>query len=187
MSLFQLFILFIKVNLISFGGPSVGISILENELVEKKKILTQKQMDEIYVTTNIVPGPVYIQLSVLIGYELKKFWGVVVCLLASISLIPFIAIILYFYVSKLIPEDKLNEFTYLMSPIIMMILVNFSFKTLKKNFTKVHKFIFFTECLLALALLVFFKMSLFVTLMITLGVVFFVHQFMFKVMKVGDK
>lgn len=181
MTLWELFILFCKINLLSFGGPNVGILILQQELVEKKKLLSQKQLDQMFVTTNIVPGPVFIQLSVLVGWEFKKFWGTIVCLLTSITLIPFLSIILFFYLSKIIPVDKYDKFVALMSPITIVLLFNFMLKTMKQSAKKVSIWVLCLEVVISLVLLVIFKLSLFVTLGIVVPLFFIVSQVVYKI------
>lgn len=184
MSLLELFILFAKVNLLSFGGPSIGISMLESELVEKRKILTQEQMDKIFVTTNIVPGPVFLQLSILIGYEIKKLWGFIICLLTSITLVPMLSIFIYFFLSNIIPQSKFDEFVVLMAPVTILILLNFIWKTLLKSSKQMNIFVLIFELICSLILLIVFKIALFPTLLITLVFVFFINQFLIKIVKV---
>lgn len=182
MNIWELFILFCKVNLLSFGGPSIGISIIEQELVTKKRILTQEELNKMFVTTNIVPGPVFIQLSVLIGYKFKKIIGVLICLLTSITIIPLLSIIFYFYVSKIIPTTKYNDFVILMSPVTILILFNFIIQTLKKIVkTSIKLIVVIIGLLLSILFLLIFKFSIFITLLCLAPLLFILGQFVFKI------
>lgn len=185
MSLWELFILFCKVNLFSFGGPNIGISILQQELVQKKKLLTQTSLDQMFVTTNIVPGPVFIQLSVLVGWEFQKIMGVLICLLTSMTIIPFLSIILFFYLSKIIPVDKYDQFVALMSPVTILILLNFAWKTFKQCAQKMYIGVLIIEVILSLILLLVVKLSLFMTLGIIVPTFFISSQISIKLK--GDK
>lgn len=180
MKLFQLFLLFCKVNLLSFGGPNVGIMIIEEELVNKKQLLSQEELEKMFVTTNVVPGPVFIQLSVLVGYKLASFWGVIVCLLTSITIIPGLSIFLYFYVSKIVPEQKYNDFIVLMSPVTIAILVSFALKTLKKCHVKIKLVVIIGALIGTIILMQVLHQSLFMCMFIMVPIMFFVNSSIIK-------
>lgn len=159
--------LFIKINLLSFGGPNVAISIIENELVIKEKIYTQEQLNKLFITTNVVPGPVFIQLSVIIGYEFKKIWGAIICLFISMSIIPGISIYIFFYLQKFIAPEKFHQFIVLLTPVIIIILLEFIYNSFKNISYKLNKYILFTEVFIS-AILIYFKVSIFIILLIVI-------------------
>ena len=69
---------FFKVGCLGFGGPLAVFSLLEDELVRKKKILSDKDFLEGAVLGDILPGPVTMDIVSYTGYRLKKWTGAVI-------------------------------------------------------------------------------------------------------------
>ncbi|MFB0525880.1 MAG: chromate transporter [bacterium] len=69
--------LFFKIGCLGFGGPMAVFSLLENELVRQRKILTDKDFLEGAVLGDILPGPVTMDIVTYTGYKLKKWSGAV--------------------------------------------------------------------------------------------------------------
>lgn len=166
MKLREIFYLFLKVNLFSFGGPNIGISILENELVKNRKLLKEDEFQKIFITTNIVPGPVFIQLSYLIGYKLNKFKGAAVALITSIMVVPILSIFTYFYLQNIISSKVMNNFILLMSPIIIIFISEFILNQLKKTVKKISKIIIIYEISLTLFLTLIFGFSTYLNILL---------------------
>ncbi len=76
--------LFFKIGCLGFGGPMAVFSLLENELVRKRKILTDKDFLEGAVLGDILPGPVTMDIVTYTGYKLKKWSGAVLSTLVFI-------------------------------------------------------------------------------------------------------
>jgi len=69
----QLATLFFKLGSIGFGGLVVQISMMEYEVVSRKRWLTREKFLDILGATNLVPGPNSIELAIHIGY-LRAGW-----------------------------------------------------------------------------------------------------------------
>lgn len=76
--------MFFKIGCFGFGGPMAVFSLLENELVHKKKILTDKDFLEGAVLGDILPGPVTMDIVTYTGYKLKKWSGALISTLVFI-------------------------------------------------------------------------------------------------------
>jgi len=76
--------LFFKIGCFGFGGPMAVFSLLENELVHRKKILTDKDFLEGAVLGDILPGPVTMDIVTYTGYKLKKWSGAFISTLVFI-------------------------------------------------------------------------------------------------------
>ena len=72
---FRQWFMFFKIGCLGFGGPMAVFSLLEDELVRNKKILTNKDFLEGAVLGDILPGPVTMDLVTYTGYKLKKWPG----------------------------------------------------------------------------------------------------------------
>src|SRR6186713_3203062 len=68
----------LKLGLISFGGPAGQISIMHSELVEKKKWISEERFLHALNFCMLLPGPEAQQLATYIGWLLHRTWGGIV-------------------------------------------------------------------------------------------------------------
>jgi chromate transporter len=74
----EAFRFWLKLGFISFGGPTGQIAIMQTELVEKKKWISQSRFLHALNYCMLLPGPEAIQLAIYIGWLLHKTWGGIV-------------------------------------------------------------------------------------------------------------
>src|SRR5437667_6614921 len=74
----EAFRFWLKLGFISFGGPAGQIAIMQTELVEKKKWISQSRFLHALNYCMLLPGPEAIQLAIYIGWLLHKIWGGIV-------------------------------------------------------------------------------------------------------------
>ena len=74
-SIFQLFITFFKTGLLTFGGGYAMIPILQREVSEKKKWISEMEMLDILAVSESTPGPIAVNTATYVGYEVAGFWG----------------------------------------------------------------------------------------------------------------
>jgi chromate transporter len=65
----------IKLGFISFGGPAGQISIMQQELVEKNRWISQPQFSRALNFCMILPGPEAQQLATYMGWRLHGLLG----------------------------------------------------------------------------------------------------------------
>jgi chromate transporter len=71
----KLFAVFFKIGLFTFGGGYAMIPMIQREIVEKKKWITEEDVLEIVVIAESTPGPVAINSATFVGYHVGGFWG----------------------------------------------------------------------------------------------------------------
>ncbi len=81
----------LKLGFISFGGPTGQIAIMQTELVEKKKWISQSRFLHALNYCMLLPGPEAIQLAIYIGWLLHRTWGGIVA--GSFFVIPSIFVL----------------------------------------------------------------------------------------------
>lgn len=59
--------LFLKIGIIGFGGPSAHIAMMQHEVVEKRKWITQEHFLDLIGATNLIPGPNSTEMAIHIG------------------------------------------------------------------------------------------------------------------------
>ncbi len=65
----------IKLGWISFGGPAGQIAIMQTELVERKRWISQGRFLHALSYCMLLPGPEATQLAIYVGWLLHKTWG----------------------------------------------------------------------------------------------------------------
>jgi chromate transporter len=74
----EAFRFWLKLGFISFGGPTGQIAIMQTELVEQKKWISQSRFLHALNYCMLLPGPEAIQLAIYIGWLLHRTWGGIV-------------------------------------------------------------------------------------------------------------
>src|SRR5580765_3278688 len=74
----EAFRFWLKLGFISFGGPTGQIAIMQTELVEKRKWISQSRFLHALNFCMLLPGPETQQLAIYIGWLLHKTWGGIV-------------------------------------------------------------------------------------------------------------
>ena len=93
--LFSLFFELFKIGLFTFGGGYAMISIIDREIVEKKKWINQDEYTDIIAIAESTPGPIAINSATFIGY---KVCGVLGSILATLGVV-FPSFIIIFIIS----------------------------------------------------------------------------------------
>ncbi len=81
---FKDWFMFFKIGCFGFGGPMAVFTLLEDELVRKKQILTEQDFLEGAVLGDVLPGPVTMDIVTYMGYKLKKWRGALISTLVFI-------------------------------------------------------------------------------------------------------
>lgn len=92
----KIFLIFMKVGLITFGGGLAVFKIYEDEFVNKRKWIDRDELYDYYILSQTVPGIIIVSTSAFIGYRLKKqrglFWAVAGVIVPSILIITLVAL-----------------------------------------------------------------------------------------------
>ena len=83
-SLRELGLLFARLGATAFGGPAAHIAMMRDEVVSRRKWLTEERFLDLLGATNLIPGPNSTELAIHIGWERRRFAGLLVAGLAFI-------------------------------------------------------------------------------------------------------
>lgn len=97
----QLFLTFFKIGAFTFGGGYAMIPLIQKEVVEEKKWITDDDILEIIAIAESTPGPIAINSATFVGYRVCGFWG---------SFFSTLGVVLPSFVIILIISFVLNEF-----------------------------------------------------------------------------
>ena len=84
-SLSELFAIFFKMGLFTFGGGYAMLPILKAEVVDKKKWITEEELLNYYSIGQCTPGIIAVNAASFIGYKLRGISGMLSTTLAVIS------------------------------------------------------------------------------------------------------
>lgn len=76
--------MFLKIGCFGFGGPMAVFSLLQDELVTRKQLISNKDFLEGAVLGDILPGPVTMDIVTYTGFKLKKWQGALIASLLFI-------------------------------------------------------------------------------------------------------
>ncbi len=77
-SFWQAFAFWLKLGFISFGGPAGQISIMHQELVERRRWISERRFLHALNYCMVLPGPEAQQLATYIGWLMHRTWGGIV-------------------------------------------------------------------------------------------------------------
>jgi len=108
--LLTLCLLFLRIGCTSFGGFMVMVSVIQNVIVGRYKLLPERELLDGLALASVLPGPLAINLVAYVGYRLRGLAGAVVAV-ASALLPAFVLIVtlatLYFRWGELTAVGKL--------------------------------------------------------------------------------
>ncbi len=82
--LISLFFTMFKIGLFTFGGGYAMIGIIQRELVENKKWISQDEYLDIIAIAESTPGPIAINTSTFVGYKIAGFLGSIFATIATV-------------------------------------------------------------------------------------------------------
>lgn len=156
------FIIFLKIGFIFFGGGYVAIPVIYRELVTNPHLLTEQQFIDGTAISQLTPGPIAI-IATFAGYCIAGIWGALIATFAMF--LPGSA--LMFMISKNYEKIKNSaKATKILNktiPAVIGLLISTSFHIGKNVITNTIGFIAF---ILSVILLIRFKISPFALILI---------------------
>lgn len=125
--------LFLKLGFIGFGGPAAHIAMMQDEVVTKRKWLTEQHFLDLMGATNLIPGPNSTEMAIHIGYEKGGLKGLIVAGLCFILPAFFITGIFAFLYQQYGQLPQVQPFMYGIKPAIIAIILGAIFPLAKKS------------------------------------------------------
>lgn len=125
--------LFLKLGFIGFGGPAAHIALMQREVVDQRKWLSEQHFLDLIGATNLIPGPNSTEMAIHIGYEKGGWKGLIIaglCFIIPAILITGIFAWLYKQYGQ-VPE--LQSFFYGIKPAIIAIILGAVYPLAKKS------------------------------------------------------
>ena len=130
--LLTLFLTFLKVGALTFGGGYAMIPIIENEVTKKRKWITDTEILDIIVISETTPGPIAVNAATYVGYKVSGILGSIFATL-GLALPSFIIIFVISYFYKDFMQWKVIQAAFKGLKVgVIILLINAVIK-LKKN------------------------------------------------------
>lgn len=86
--------LFLKLGLIGFGGPAAHVALMRQEVVQRRKWVTEQEFLDLLGASNLIPGPTSTELAIYLGYRRAGRAGLV--LAGLLFILPAMLLVLAF-------------------------------------------------------------------------------------------
>lgn len=126
--------LFLKLGIIGFGGPAAHIAMMQKEVVEKRKWLTEQNFLDLIGATNLIPGPNSTEMAIHIGHEKGGWRGLLVAGLCFILPAVFITGVFAWLYKEYGKLPEIATFIYGIKPAIIAIILFAILPLAKKSF-----------------------------------------------------
>lgn len=177
--LFKLFLTFFRIGAVCFGGGYAMISLIEHDVVEKRKWLTDKEMMDILAVAESSPGPISVNTATYVGTKRAGIGGAIAATLGTILPSFIIIFIISFFLEKF---QSLTYVAYAFKGIRVAVLV-LILNAVIKMFKAVEKCVFsFIVIAFVLCISVFTDFGVIYTLLIC-AVCGIIYNFVVRVIK----
>ena len=71
----SLFSTFFKIGMFTFGGGYAMISLMQKEVIDNKKWISEEDMSDMIVISESTPGPISVNVATFVGYKVAGVLG----------------------------------------------------------------------------------------------------------------
>lgn len=133
--LLQLFAIFFKIGLFTFGGGYAMLALIEAEVVDKRHWISKEELANIFAISESTPGPIAINTATYIGTQrLGVFGGIIATL--GVALPSLIIIIAISYIIDLVKDNRWVQCIFMGIRVGVLVLILKAFVTFYKSIKK---------------------------------------------------
>ncbi len=115
--------LFLKLGFTAFGGPAAHIAIMHDEVVKRRKWLTDEEFLDLLGATNLIPGPNSTEMAIHISYLRAGWLGLIVGGTCFIAPAMFIVLTLAWLYVQYGSTPQVEWLLYGIKPVVIAIIV----------------------------------------------------------------
>lgn len=130
--------LFLKLGFTAFGGPAAHIAMMQEEVVTKRKWLTEQHFLDLIGATNLIPGPNSTEMAIHIGHERAGWKGLILAGLCFILPAVFITGIFAWLYKQYGQLPTVQPFIYGIKPAIIAVILAAVYPLAKKSLKTVE-------------------------------------------------
>lgn len=130
--------LFLRLGVTAFGGPAAHIAMMQREVVEKRKWMTEQHFLDLLGATNLIPGPNSTEMAIHIGHERAGWKGLLTAGLCFILPAVFITGFFAWLYKEYGQLPEAEPFIYGIKPAIISVILFAVYPLLKKSLKSVE-------------------------------------------------
>ena len=130
--------LFFKLGSIAFGGPAAHIAMMEDEVVKKRKWMSEQHFLDLIGATNLIPGPNSTEMTMHGGHERAGWKGLVVAGVCFIFPAVVITGVFAWLYQKYGQLPEVEPFIYGIKPAVIAIILSALYRLGKKALKSVE-------------------------------------------------
>lgn len=81
----EIYLTFVKLGSVSFGGGYAMLSLMEREVVDQKKWIEKEKIVDIFAVSESLPGAIALNSSSFVGYSIAGIPGAIAALLGNLT------------------------------------------------------------------------------------------------------
>lgn len=164
--LLQVCLSFLKIGAFSFGGGYAVLAFIQREVVDGNGWIDPADFVNIVAIAEMTPGPIAVNSSTFVGYNLFGIGGGILCSLCTLAVPFLLALIVSVYFTRFKDNRYLKNALSGIRPVVIGLIAASCLSVGKISITGIHSLIFFG---IALAMVWKFKVNPIITL-VTCGV-----------------
>lgn len=129
----DIFIAFFRSGILGFGGGPSTIPLVQKEVVDTFKMMTDEEFSDVLSIGNTLPGPIATKMAGYIGYRVGGWLGLVTALVATVVPTVLLMIILLVTLKEFKDFDFVKGMTKGVVPIVAVMLGVLTWDFLKKS------------------------------------------------------
>lgn len=129
----NIFIAFLRVGLLGYGGGPPSIPLIQKEAVETYKWMDDEEFSDILAIGNTLPGPIATKMAGYVGYRVSGVTGMVNAIVASVIPTVILMIILLTSLASFREYDWVQGMTRGVMPVVAVMLGVLTWGFVKKS------------------------------------------------------
>ena len=115
--------LFLKLGIISFGGPAAHTAMMHSEVVDRRKWLNDQEFLDLLGATNLIPGPNSTEMAIHVGFLQAGWPGLIVAGLSFILPAMLIVLAVAWAYVKFGSTPQAQWLLYGIKPVVIAIII----------------------------------------------------------------
>lgn len=166
----KLFLTFLQIGSVSFGGGYSILKVISHYVVEQHKWLTIEQFNDIVAISQSTPGPIGINAATFVGYRVGGLLGALIATISVIFVPAILSLIVYLFYLNNDSNSKIKNVISKLKPIIVAMICSAALNFLRNAF---GNFVSILITIVSVILLIYFEVDA-VLLLLLSGVMGFI-------------
>lgn len=163
------FFTFFKISLFTFGGGYTMLSLLQNELVNKKKWIEENEFLTVASVAESTPGPIAINCATYVGHKLLGFFGSLLATFAIVIPSFVIIFIISLFFDKFLEIELIAKAFMGIKAAVAVLIIAAGVRMTRKSKKTIFSIILFILTAIAIALINFFAINFSTIYLIIIG------------------